>query len=181
MTSAEHKNSKEVPKKLFVPVTAKDIEEVLRYHEKNNNNKSFFEILWFKIGSYVKLKDKAEIGEIVSFGKIENKRGIKYIVKINFLEGEKTIDFFSVSYKNLFNSTESKHQELKKILSNVNLVLIDKEEAEMIMELQEAIRDMEDDDLLDFVECGEIEETDLPYIREFLIEESNRRNKNNRR
>lgn len=174
MTRTEYHTTKEVSKGLFISVTMEDIEEVLTFHDRMNEN-NFFETLWFEVGSYVKVKDNAEIWQIVTFEKTDNKIGINYIVKINFLNGEKKINLFSVPYEEIFGQSKNEKQELKKILSKINLDLVDTEDAEMIIELQEAIREMENKELFDFLESGEIAETELPYIEEFLIEEADRR------
>gem|GEM_PF-3258396 len=91
------------------------------------------------------------------------------------MDGVQEINLFSVPYEEIFGQSKNGKQELKKILSKINLDLVDNEDAEMIIELQEAIREMENEDLVDFMESGEIAETDLPYVEDFLIEESNRR------
>ena len=177
MTRAEYQTTKEISEGLFISVTVEDIKEVLTYHEKQDET-DFFEALWFETGSYVKTKDSSEIWQIVSIEKKDNKWWIIYYAKINFLDKEKKINLLSLPYEYIFNVFKKDNKELKYILSTITLELIDREEAEMIIELQEAIREMDDDDLLDFVESWEIAETDLPYIDGFLLEEVERRKNN---
>jgi len=178
-----------------IPQDAKDeLLWILAWNELNKDEyedadlfdaHKFHEELWFVPGAYVKLSYESEVWQIVDFN---HDRGlytwVRYPLKIKFERGTFEWGVYSSAYEQVIWYNEkfgSAEAALHQIDESPMLQLVESEDAEIIIDLQRVIKEMTDQELRAFVESGEIEEIELPHIKEFLEDEVEKRTRPERK
>ncbi len=142
----------------------------------------FHEELGFVPWAYVKLSYDAEVWQIVGYNHGRGLyTGVRYPLKIKFQRGTFEWGVYALSYDQIIWYKEkygSAKDALDQIEETPMLELVDDQEAELIIDTQKLISKMTDEEFWLFIESWELEEIDLPYIREFAEDELERRTRN---
>ena len=189
MQSMEMEKKREIIEWSNIPQDAKEeLLWILVWNELNKDEyedrdlfdaHKFHEELWFVPWEYVKLSYSAEVGQIVDYNHDRGLySGIRYPLKIKFKRGTFEWWIFAWSYEQVIWYKEkfgSAKDALNQIDESPMLELVDSWDAEILISLQNVIREMTDEELRWFIESWEIEEIELPHIGDFVEEEMENR------